>query len=197
MIASRSRVVAPARTERNHWPSDWLSRRAARRAVHGSVSDTVREMRSNCQRTRPRSSRPPSDSRGMVPRVRAHRAAPPDQVGAVVVGGDGRDAEISGQLQHRVLRRADERAAHIHRDAGYPAGVRASADPVAALQYQHIVAESGQLAGGGQSGETGPHHDDVGGPSRIRHALQSTPSTLRSVSPVKVFTALYGLDRRR
>ena len=61
-------------------------------------------------------------------------------------------------------------AAHIYRDAGDMAGVRAPAHPVAAFENQHIVSAPRQFAGRRESGETGPHHDDVGGPGRVGHA---------------------------
>ena len=203
MMASRSRAVAPACTDRSHV--------AQRLAVQpGGAAGGPRLGQRNCPgdalelpthaaEIDQAAQRQPRDGAA----VRADRAAPPDQVGAVVVGRDGRDAELVGERQHGVLRRADERAAHVDRDAGDVAGVRASADPVAALEHQHVVAEPGQFAGGGEAGETGPHHDDVGGPSRVGHAPQSTPSPLRKcdVAPLKVFTALYGLtdaaDRAR
>jgi len=66
-MASRSRDEAVARTERNHWPSDMQSNSRARRASQGAVSGMLRAILSNCQRNRPISNSPVSESLGMVP----------------------------------------------------------------------------------------------------------------------------------
>lgn len=98
-----------------------------------------------------------------------------------MVGRDRPDAELVGESQYGVLRRAHECAAQVDRDARDVAGIRTPAYPVTALEHQHVVTQPAELAGRGEAGETGTHHDDVCGPSRVRHVLQSTPSMLRNV----------------
>jgi hypothetical protein len=68
MMASRSRDESVARTERNHSPSDRPSSSRARRASQGVATGMLRAILSNCQRNRPMSSSPVSESLGMVPR---------------------------------------------------------------------------------------------------------------------------------
>jgi len=51
------------------------------------------------------------------------------------------------------------------------------------VENQHVVSESCEFTGSGKAGETGSHHDDVGGPSRVGHAPQSTKRRLRDVIP--------------
>ncbi|SGO58740.1 Uncharacterised protein [Mycobacterium tuberculosis] len=67
-MAIRFREDDVARTKRNHSPSDTSSSSRARRASQGAATGTPRAIRSNCQRNRPMSMSPVSDSLGMVPR---------------------------------------------------------------------------------------------------------------------------------
>ena len=93
--------------------------------------------------------------------VGAHPAAPADQVLAVVVGRHRRAAELGGELEHRVLRRADERAAEVDGHAGDRGGGRPAADAVTALEHDDVAPASDQFACRGQPGEPGAHDDDV------------------------------------
>ena len=76
-------------------------------------------------------------------------AAPVDHVLAVVVSRSGRDLELGRQRQHCVLSRADESAAQVSGQSRDAAGERAPADPVTALEDQHVMALSRQLASRG------------------------------------------------
>jgi hypothetical protein len=104
--------------------------------------------------------------------VGADPAAPFDQVLAAGVGRHGLAAQLAGQFIHCVLRRADERAAEIDRNACDRRGRRPSADPVTALQHDDVVPEPDQLTCCGQSREPRPDDDDVrvrcrGHPTRL------------------------------
>ena len=66
MIAIRSRVDAPACTERSHCSSDTRSSSSATGDAHGSATLTLRLMRSNLHWMRETSSNSRMDSRGIV-----------------------------------------------------------------------------------------------------------------------------------
>ena len=99
---------------------------------------------------------------GMVLRYDADPAAPADQVLAAAVGRHRLAAQFGRQLEDRVLRRADERAAEVDGHAGDRRGRRPAADPVAALEHDDVVSEPDQFARRGQPREPRPHDDDVG-----------------------------------
>ena len=99
--------------------------------------------------------------------IGADAAAPSDQVVAVVVGRDGMDAQVGGQLEYFVLRRADERGAEVDGHAGEGGRARPAADTVSALEHDDVVAELDQFTGRGQSGKSGA--DDHGVRIRVSH----------------------------
>src|SRR5882757_9515343 len=78
MIAIRSRVDAPACTERSHLSRDWLSIRGAIVGVHGSTSGIRRSSRSNRHWMRDTSSSSRIDSRGIV--LRYERTLPRQRI---------------------------------------------------------------------------------------------------------------------
>ena len=101
--------------------------------------------------------------------IRADAAPPPDQVVAVVVRRDGLAAQVGGQFEHFVLRRADERGAEVDGHAGEGGGARPAADAVPALEHDDVVAELDKFARRGQSGKSGADDHDVR--IRLSHGL--------------------------
>lgn len=84
--------------------------------------------------------------------------------GSLVVGGEGRDAELVGERQHVVLRRPDELASRLNDLAVAQIVVEgASADAVPCLEYGDAVSGGDELARGGQTGQTRADHDHVHG----------------------------------
>ena len=70
-------------------------------------------------------------------------------------------AQVGGQFEHFVLRRADERGAEVDGHAGEGGGARPAADAVPAFEQDNVVAELDEFARRGQSGESGADDHDV------------------------------------
>ena len=81
------------------------------------------------------------DSFGNGAAVGADPAAPADQVLAAAVRRHRLAAQFGGQRDDGVLRRPDERAAEIDRDARDRRRVRPAADAIAALEHHDVVPE--------------------------------------------------------
>ena len=82
---------------------------------------------------------------------------------AGVIGVERADAEVLGQREHAVLGRADELSTRLG-DVAAPEVVvqHPAAHPVARLQHHDPVAVGGQPTGGGEPGQPGADHGDVG-----------------------------------
>jgi hypothetical protein len=71
------------------------------------------------------------------------------------------EPQLADEREHPVLPGSDELAAEVHRHAGPFDGVQPAADPVPRLQHHDLVPVRGQLAGGHQPGDPGPHDHDI------------------------------------
>src|SRR5690606_30626955 len=85
-----------------------------------------------------------------------------EERGALVVNGEGLQAELVDECEHRVLGGADPLAAELDRlPGGEDAVLVPAGDAVPRLEHEDVEARIGQRPGGGEPRQAGPDDDDV------------------------------------
>ncbi|GMA36853.1 hypothetical protein GCM10025876_30570 [Demequina litorisediminis] len=96
----------------------------------------------------------------------AHR----HHLGALVIGGEGGQAQFGGERDHVILAGTHERSAQVNGEATDFLVAGAAAHAIACLQHDDVDATGREMAGGGEAGKAGADDDDVGGEG-VRHGL--------------------------
>ena len=118
------------------------------------------------------------------PGVATRASGEPQQVVAVVVGGERLEPEVLGEVRHAVLPGADPLPAVVD---GRPVvellREHTTADTVARLEHDHVAPLPHEHAGGGQASQPGADHADIGLELLVRHRRTLGPRARSTARP--------------